>query len=116
MTSLLFGPPGIPRSVSKRVSDGLKSLDNSVFGSGDGYLSVGVSEFNCVRDNLALGVHLDKLEATVRVERGPDIKSFFCTKVPGSPRGRLGVDEDATTHWTEWRFVEIEWSIEVFPS
>jgi hypothetical protein len=26
------------------------------------------------------------------------------------------VDEDATTHWTQWRFVEIERSIEVFPS
>ncbi len=79
-------------------------------------MPVGVPEFGGVGDNLALGVHLDEFEATVRVKRGPDIKPFFSTKVPGWPRGRLGVDEDATTHWTKWRFVEIEWSVEVFPS
>jgi hypothetical protein len=54
------------RSVSKRISDGLKYLDkNSVFRSGHGYLPVGVAEFYCycVRgDNLALDVFLASLK------------------------------------------------------
>ena len=79
-------------------------------------MPVGVSEFNGVGDHLAFGVHLHEFEATIRVKRGPDIKPLFSPKVPGSSRGRLGVDEDATTHWTKWRFVKIKWSVEEFPS
>jgi hypothetical protein len=72
-------------------------------------------KFNCVRNNLALGIHLDELEATVGVKCGTDIKTFFGSKVPRSPRGWLGMDQDATTNWPEGSFVEVKRPVEEFP-
>jgi len=80
------------RGVRERISDSVETLDNPIFSGWYRDGAVGVPKFNCVRNNLALGIHLDEFEATVRIEGGPDIKTFFGSKVPRSPSGWLGMD------------------------
>jgi hypothetical protein len=93
----------------------METVDNPIFSRWHWDGAVGVPKFNCVRNNLALGIHLDEFEATVRVECRPDVKAFFGSKVPRSPSGWLGMNEDATTNWPEGSFVEVERPIEEFP-
>jgi hypothetical protein len=69
---------------------------------------VGVAEFNCVRDDLAFGVRIDKLEAAVGVHGWTNVEAIFSMKVPGSAGCWLGMDEDPTSHRTKWCLVEIK--------
>jgi len=80
------------RGVRERISDSVETLDNPIFSGWYRDGAVGVPKFNCVRNNLALGIHLDEFEATEKIEGGPDIKTFFGLKVPRSPSGWLGMD------------------------
>ena len=77
--------------------------------------AVGMPKFHGVRNNLALGIHFDEFETTVRVKCRPDVKAFFGTKVPRPPSGWLGMNEDATTNWPKGSFVEVERPVEEFP-
>jgi hypothetical protein len=70
----------------------VETVDNPIFSRWHWDGAVGMPKFNCVRNNLALGIHLDKFEATVRVEGGPDVKAFFGSKIPRLPSGWLGMD------------------------
>jgi hypothetical protein len=62
--------------------------------------AVRMPEFNRVRDDLALGVHFNKFEAMVRVERRPDVESFLGMEVPRMSSGWLCMDEHVTTNQT----------------
>ena len=62
--------------------------------------AVRMPEFDRVGDDLALGVHTNKFEATVGVERRPDVESFLGAEVPRTSSGWLGMDEHAATNWT----------------
>jgi hypothetical protein len=93
----------------------METVDNPIFRRWHWDGAVGVPKFNCVRNNLALGIHLDEFEATVGVEGRPNVIAFLGSKVPRTPSGWLGMNEDATTNWPEGSFVEVEGSIEEFP-
>ncbi len=75
-----------------------------------------MAKFNRVRNNLALGVHLDQFEATIQIEGRPNVETFFGAILSGATRGRLGMDENTTTNRTQGCFVEIERTVEEFPS
>jgi hypothetical protein len=62
--------------------------------------AVHMPEFDRVGDDLALGVRLDKFEATVGVERRPDVESFLGAEVLRTLSGWLGMDEHAETNRT----------------
>jgi len=93
----------------------METVDNPIFSHWHWDGAVGVAKFNCVRNNLALGIHLGKFEATVQVKGGPDVKAFFGSKVPRTLSGRLCMNEYATTNWPEGSFVEVERPVEEFP-
>ncbi len=59
---------------------------------------VGMTKLDRVRDDLALCVHLYKLEATVGIEGGSDIKPVLGSEVPRMLVGSFSVDEYATTN------------------
>ncbi len=49
---------------------------------------VGMAEFYCIGDDLALGVCIDKLEAAVGVHRWTNVEAIFSTKkVPRASGG-----------------------------
>jgi hypothetical protein len=75
-------------------------MNDSVFGrrSRDG--KVRMSEFDCVGDDLALGVCIDKLEAAVGIHGWTSVESILGTKIPRALGCRFGMDEDPTTNWT----------------
>jgi len=72
--------------------------------------------FDCVGDDLALGVCIDKLEAAVGIHGWTNVESVLGTKIPRASGCRLGVDEDPTTNWTQWHLVEIKRPLKEFPS
>jgi hypothetical protein len=74
-----------------------------------------MAEFYCVRDNLALGVSIDKLEAAVGVHGWTNVESILSAKVPRPTGCWFGMDEDPTSHWTQWCLVEIERPLKEFP-
>jgi hypothetical protein len=67
-----------------------------------------VAELHCVGDALALGVHVDKLEAPIRVQGGSNVESLLCSKVPRQPCDRFGMDEDPITNRPERLLVEVK--------
>jgi len=67
-----------------------------------------MAEFDCVGDDLALGVCIDKLEAVVGIHDSTNVEYILGTKNPRASGCRFGMDEDPTTNWTQWRLVEIE--------
>jgi hypothetical protein len=77
---------------------------------------VGELEFNCVGDDLAFGVGLDKLEAPVRVQCRANVEALLSMEVPRATGARFGMDEYPTTNWPEGSFVEVKGALEVFPS
>ena len=104
------------RRISERIRDGTEAVDNPIVGRWRRDGAVGMAKFNRVRNNLALGVHFDQFEATIRIEGRPNVETFFGAKIPGATRGRLGMDENTTTNRTQGCFVEIERTVEEFPS
>ena len=91
-------------------------MNDSVFcrRSRDG--QVGMAKFDCVGDDLALGVRIDKLEAAVGIQGWTNVEAILGTKVPRAAGCRLGMDEDPTTNWSQRRLVEIERPLKEFPS
>jgi hypothetical protein len=73
-----------------------------------------MSKINHIRDDLALGVCIDQLEATVGVEGRANVEIFLCTEIPGTSSGRLHMDEGATTNWAERHLFEDEGTLEKF--
>jgi hypothetical protein len=51
-----------------------------------------MAEFDCVRDDLALGVCIDKLEAEVGIHGWTNVESILSTKVPRASGCRFGMD------------------------
>ena len=88
------------RRTSNCTGDNLKAMNDSVFGrrSRDG--QVGMVKFDCVGDDLALGVCIDKLEAAVGIHGRTNVESILGTKIPRASGCRFGMDEDPTTNWT----------------
>ncbi len=76
---------------------------------------VGVAEFDCVRDDLAFGVSIDKLEAAVGVHGWTNVETILSTKVPGLVGCWLGMDEDLTSHRIKWCLVEIKRPLKELP-
>ena len=75
-----------------------------------------MAEFDCVGDDLALGVCIDKLEAAVGIHGWTNVESILGTKIPRTSVCRFGMDEDPTTSWTQGRLVEIKRPLKEFPS
>jgi len=75
-----------------------------------------MAELDCVGDDLALGVCIDKLEAAVGIHGWTNVESILGTKVPRGSGCRFGMDEDRTSSWTQGRLVEIKRSLKEFPS
>jgi hypothetical protein len=67
-----------------------------------------VAKFDCVRDDLAFGVSIDKLEAAVGVHGWTNVEAILSTKVPGLAGCWLGMDEDPTSHRTKWCLNEVK--------
>ena len=61
---------------------------------------VEMAEFHCVRDDLALGVSIDKLEAPVGVHSWTNVKAILSTKVLRASGCWFGMNEDPTPYWT----------------
>jgi hypothetical protein len=60
---------------------------------------VGMAEFDCIGDNLAFGVSVDKFEAAVQLQGWTNVEAILGTKVPRPARFWLSMDEDVTTNW-----------------
>ncbi len=88
--------------------------DSVLLGRGwDG--KVGVAELDCVRDDLAFGVSIEKLEAAVGVHGWTNVETILSTRVPGSVGCWLGMDEDPASHRTKWCLVEIKRPLKELP-
>jgi hypothetical protein len=74
-----------------------------------------MAEFNCIGDEFALGVYIDKLEAEVGVHGWTNAEAILGTKIPRASGCWFGMDEDPTTNWPEWRFVEIKRPLKELP-
>ncbi len=93
----------------------LKSVNDSVLRRRGWDGEVGVAEFDCVRDDLAFGVRIDKLEAAVEVHGWTNVEAILRTKVPGLVGCWLGMDEDPTSHRTKWCRVEVKRPLKELP-
>ena len=67
-------------------------MNDSIFcrRSRDG--QVGMAELDCVGDDLALDVCIDKLEASVGIHGWTNVESILSTKVPRASGCRFGMD------------------------
>jgi hypothetical protein len=74
-------------------------MDDSIFWRWCRDGKVGVAEFNCIGDDLALGVSIDKFEAAVGIQGRSNVKAILSTKVPRPLGGWFGMDENPTTNW-----------------
>jgi hypothetical protein len=72
-------------------------------------------KLDCIQDDLALGVCIDQLEATVGVKGMANVETLLCMEIPGTSSGLLHMDEDATTKWAEQYLVEVKGTLEKFP-
>jgi hypothetical protein len=90
-------------------------MNDFVFGrwSRDG--KIGMMEFNCIGDDLALGVCIDKLEAAVGIHGWTNVEAVLGTKIPRASGCRFGMDVDPTTNWTQWCLVEIKRPLKELP-
>ena len=77
--------------TSECTGNNLQPMNDSVFGrwSRDG--KIGMKEFHCIGDGLALSVCIDKLEAAVGIHGWTNVKAILGTKIPRAS-GR-------TTNW-----------------
>jgi hypothetical protein len=60
---------------------------------------VGMAEFDCIKDDMAFSVSVDKFEAALQLQGWTNVEAILGTKVPRPSRCWLGMDEDATTNW-----------------
>jgi hypothetical protein len=75
-------------------------MNDSVFGRWGRHGKIGMSEFNFVEDDLALGVCIDKLEAAVGIHGWTNVEAILGPKIPRASGGWFGLDEHPTTNWT----------------
>ena len=59
-----------------------------------------MAELDCVGDDLALPVSVDKHEAAVGIHGWTNVESILGPKIPRASGYRFGMDEDPTTNWT----------------
>jgi hypothetical protein len=88
------------RRTSNCTGDNLKAMNDSVFGRWGRDRKIGMSEFNCVGYDLALGVCIDKLEAAVGIHDWTNVEAILGTKIPRTSGCWFGMDEDPTSNWT----------------
>jgi hypothetical protein len=67
-----------------------------------------MAEFNCIGDDLALGVCTDQLEAAVGFHGWTNVETILGTKVLRTSGCWLHMDKDATAYWSEWHLVEVK--------
>jgi hypothetical protein len=89
------------RGIHEGVIHHLEAMDNLVFSRGRRDSAVGMLELHRVRDDLALGVTLDWLEAGIRVQGRSNVEAFLVAKIPQAPGGRLTMDEYMTPSRTK---------------
>ncbi len=77
----------------------LKAMDNLILCGQCRDGKVRLAEFDCIGDNLAFGVRVDKFEAAVQLQGWTNVEAILGTKVPRPSRCWLGKYEDATTNW-----------------
>ena len=58
-----------------------------------------MAEFNCIGDDLAHGVSIDKFEAAEGIHGGTNVEAILNTKVPTPLGGWFGMDENPTSNW-----------------
>ncbi len=104
------------RRTREGTGDSLKAMDDSVLSRWHRDSKVGVAELDCVGDDLAFRVSIDKLEAAVGIHGWTNVESILGPKIPRVLGCRFGMDEDPTTNQTQWRLVEIERPLKEFPS
>ena len=77
-------------------------MNDSVFCRRSRDRKVGMAEFHCIGDDLALGVYIDKLEAAVGIHDWTNVEAILGTKIPRASGCWFGMDEDLTTYcyWT----------------
>ncbi len=60
----------------------METIGNLIFRRWQWDGTIGMMELYRVRDDLALGITLDELEASVRIQRRPNVEAFLGTEVP----------------------------------
>jgi hypothetical protein len=75
----------------------LEAVDYLIFRQEQWDGAVCMPELDCVGDDLALGVTLDQLEASVRIQCQANVEAFLGMEVSRARGGRFGVYEDPTT-------------------
>jgi hypothetical protein len=83
----------------KGSSNNLKAMEDLILCGRCRDRKVGIAEFNCIGDNLAFGVSVDKFEAAVRLQGWTNVEAILGRKVPRPSRCWLSMDEDVTTDW-----------------
>jgi hypothetical protein len=85
------------RCPCKGSGDNLKAMDNLFLCEWCRDRKVGTAELNCIGDNLALGVSVDKFEVAVPLQGWTNVEAILGMKVPRPSRCWLSMDEDAIT-------------------
>ena len=70
------------RHILEGAGHDLQAMDDLVFCRGRRDSAVSMAEFNSVRDDLALGIVFDQLEAAIQVQGGPNVEAFLGLVVP----------------------------------
>ena len=70
------------RRILEGTCNCLEALDDFIFRGWRRDGAKRMSEFNCIRDNLAFGITLDQPEAPVRVHRWSNVESSFGAEIP----------------------------------
>jgi hypothetical protein len=89
-------------------------MNDLIFGGRHRDGEVQMAKFNGIRDDLALGVGLDSLEAAVEIKGRTNIEAWLCVEIPRLPSSLLCMDEDSITNQTKWCLVEVEGPLEKF--
>jgi hypothetical protein len=83
----------------KGSGNNLKAMNDSILCRRCRDRKVGMAEFDCIGDNLAFGVSIDKFEAAVKLQGWTNVEAILGTKVLRLSRCRFTMDEDVTTNW-----------------
>ncbi len=94
--------------------DNLKTMDDSILCGRCQDGKVG-AEFDCIGDDLALGVCIEKLEAVVGFHGWTNVEAILGMKVPRTLGFWLRMDKDARAYWPKWCFVEVKGPLKELP-
>ncbi len=67
-----------------------------------------MAKFDCIGDDLAFGVQVDKLEAAIQLQGWTNVEAILGTKVPRPSSYWLSMYKDAITNWPKWRLVKVK--------